>query len=92
MRDLTEQLATDIARANNVRRLAEDEAQREWSEAVEAAHQRYHQASTQRVAEAQRDMEVMITFFLGQRPQGLPDVADGPLVVTHVEDYSEAAQ
>ena len=104
MRDLIEELSTAFNVAINEARTGVEEAQREFSErlaivqagmsqAIAEAHMAFAVASAVRMEEANKDMAAQITAFLGQlKPHRLPDEADGPLVVTHVEDYSEAAQ
>ena len=104
MRDLIEELSTAFNLAINEARTGAEEAQREFSErlaivqagmsqAIAEAHMAFAVTSAIRMEEANKDMAAQITAFLGQlKPQRLPDVADGPLVVTHVEDYSKAEQ
>jgi hypothetical protein len=105
MRDLTEQLSTDIAKAiNTFRDVAErmqDEfknamegAQEKFAQDIAAAHQVFEVASSLRVEQAHKDMAAQITTFLGQpKPQErLPDVAEGPDVVNINVDNGEAVK
>ena len=77
MRDLTEQLSTDIAEAIDEFRDEEEEimrtasgarttAEEKLSEAIAAAHQVFEVAASLRMEAAHRDMAAQITAFLGQ--------------------------
>ena len=93
MRDLTEQLSTDIAKAINKFRDELEEAQRlialaqtELTAEIQSAHQAFEVHGGLRIESAHRDMAAQITAFLGQakeptaKPETLPDMADGPVL------------
>ena len=95
MRDLTEQLSTNIAKAINEFRTAVEDAQQKLTQDVQAIHQTFDVASSLRVEAAHKAMASQIKDFLGVPPE-LPKVADGPYPdppqVSHTEDYSKAAE
>ena len=88
MRDLTEQLSTDIAKAINEFRTAVESAQSLLDGAIAAAHQTFEVASSLRIEAHNKATALHFKEFIGVAPE-LPKVEDGPAVNVNAPNWPE---